>query len=513
LKAAYRDILKHSGIYGLGQILRRLASFLLLPFYTSYLSPAEYGCIAILDLTAAVLGVVIGSGLASAVTRYHFEARNETERNRVWWTGLTILGAVASTVVALVWMLRTPLARLTLGPNEIDGSYYYQFILMSLWFEAIGQILDSYVRVRKWSATFVGSSLLCLLLNIGLNVYFLGTLRLGVAGLLLGNLLACGLWRVFLLTLFVSSSSWNGLDTSLAFRLLQFGSPLVVLALMSLIMHQGDRYLLRLLVGLDQVGIYSLAYSMGQAIHTLVFLPFSSIWGVVIYEIAEQPHAKKMYALIFQYFVYCQMLLFLGVALFAKPLLALMAAPAFAEAGGIIPIVCLAYLLFSLHEHFKVPALLAKRTLTLLPGVVTAAAANIGANLLLIPLLGPWGAAWSSVLTFAIFSFLGLWRYRLIDKYEYPLLRCGAVLLGMIAAYLSCRLLEFGGLSSFWLFAFSSLIWCSWALLLLGGVLSRFTRPGAWKLQPEGEVCMPLSDSSEPNYKSHLHTSRMRNST
>jgi O-antigen/teichoic acid export membrane protein len=186
---------------------------------------------------------------------------------------------------------------------------------------------------------------------------------------------------------------------------------------------------------------------------------------------------------VFQYFVYCQMLVFLGVSLFAKPLLALVAAPAFGEAASIIPIVCLAYLLFSLHEHFKVPALLAKRTLTLLPGVVTAAAANIVLNLLLIPLLGPSGAAWASVLTFAIFSFLGLWRYRLIDRYEYPFRRCGAVLIGMCTSYLVFGLLNYLGLSAFWLLAFSILIWCSWLIFLFG----RATGWLAIRGSPEGK--------------------------
>jgi O-antigen/teichoic acid export membrane protein len=380
LNAAHRDILKHSSIYGLGQLLRRLASFLLLPFYTRHLLPEEYGCIAILDVTSALLSVVIGSGMAAAVTRYHFDARDDAERSRVWWTGLTLLATVATLVVALVWSVREPLARLTLGPGQGQGGYYYELILITLWFETIGQVLDAYLRVRKWSATYVGSSFVCLLLNIALNVYFLGPLGLGVAGLLSGNLIATALWRIFVFVVFLYSGRWHGLDWLLGSHLLRFGSPLIVTALLSLIMHQADRYLLNLFVGLDQVGIYSLAYSIGQAVNTLYFFPFISIWGVVIYEIAEQKHAKKIYGQVFQYFVYCQMLIFLGIALFAKPLLVLVAAPAFHNAQSIIPIVCLAYLFFSLHEHFKVPALLAKRTLSLLPAFVAAAAVSIVAN-------------------------------------------------------------------------------------------------------------------------------------
>src|SRR5207244_1147827 len=95
----------------------RLASFLLLPIYTRYLNPADYGTMAILDLTAAVFGTLIGTGIVSAVNRYHFEAHNEVEQDAIWWTGLTFLGLIATALVTPAWLLRTPLAHLTLGPD------------------------------------------------------------------------------------------------------------------------------------------------------------------------------------------------------------------------------------------------------------------------------------------------------------------------------------------------------------------------------------------------------------
>ena len=46
-----RDLLKHSSVYMIGQILTRMTSVLLLPFYTHELSTADYGVVGILDLT------------------------------------------------------------------------------------------------------------------------------------------------------------------------------------------------------------------------------------------------------------------------------------------------------------------------------------------------------------------------------------------------------------------------------------------------------------------------------
>ena len=443
LARTYRDLLKHSGIYGLGQILSRLASFLLLPIYTTYLRPTDYGNIAILDLTSSMLGILISAGMGAAVTRYHFEARDEAERDQVWWTGLVFIVLVATAIVLPSILCRDGLALLTLGADIEQGGFYYALVLSTLWFGVIGQLPDEYLRVRKWSGVSVLVNLVRLLLNVGLNVYFLAVFHLGVMGILLGNLITTVVTTVALLVIFVQGRGRFTFHRSLVCKLWRFSGPLLVTALLSTVMHQADRYLLRLFVDMSQIGIYSLAYTIGQAVNTLCLLPFSAIWGVVMYEIAEQPDAKYIYARIFQYFVYGLALIMLGVALFAKHILAIMVPPDYLQSADLIPIVCLGYLFFSLNEHFKVPVLLAKRTTAIPLIVFTAATTNIGANLLLIPLFGLAGAAWASVVTFATYSFLGLWRYRTIDRYEYPLLRCGAILAGMIASVLGFRSLSY----------------------------------------------------------------------
>ncbi len=474
MQGTYRNLLKHSGIYSLGLILTRLASFLLLPIYTRYLNPADYGTMAILDLTAAVLGTLVGSGIGSAVNRYHFEAHNEVEQDAVWWTGLTFLGLIATALVTPAWLLRTPLAHLTLGPDYDQGSYFYTLVLLTLWCGIVGELPNSYLRVRKWSTLYVGLALSCLLLNIGLNLYFLVILQMGVRGMLLGNLITGAVKTSVLVGIFWCSRGPYALRWPLVRALWHFGGPIAIATLLALTMHQADRYLLRVFLDMDRVGIYSFAYTIGQAINALCLMPFVAIWSVEVYEIAKQPNAKQLYVNIFTYFVYGLALIMFGISLFSKPLLRLLATPVYVEAADLIPIVCLGYVFFSIHEHFKVPALLAKRTSSLLPAYLIAALINIGVNLLAIPLLGIAGSAWTSVLTFATFSFVGLWRYRKIDRYPYPLLRCGLMVVGMSLSYLAEQMITHWYFSSLWTLILAAILWCVWAAVLLGPVVWRF---------------------------------------
>jgi len=254
-------------------------------------------------------------------------------------------------------------------------------------------------------------------------------------------------------------------------RLWRFGAPLIITGLLSAVMHQGNRYFLRVFVDLDQVGLFSLAYMLGQGVNSLLLMPFKMIWGVVIYEIADQPDAKLIYVRVFEYFMYGVALVLFGVSLFAKPLLQLMVAPDYLSAYLLVPIICLAFFFFSLHEHFRVPALLAKRTVLMIPVTVAAVMANLVANLVLIPLFGAIGAACASVITFIVYSFGGLWCYRRIERYNYPFMRIGLVVIGLITSYMA-----YWGVEQFldrptWLFGAGVIIWSAWAIGLLGRLL------------------------------------------
>jgi len=473
MKPQYRDIIKHSGVYGLGQVLARLASVLLLPLYTHYLTPADYGCIAILDLTAGVMAILIGSGMVAAANRYHFDSDDPRAQDLVWWTGLAVVTATATALVVPAILARDVLAYITLGRQEPAGAYFYALVLPTLWFATISQVPDRYLRVRKWSWASVAISSGQLLLNIALNVYFLTVMHLGVAGVLWGNLIT-GVTATAVRCAILAWACWPfGIQWGLAGHMWRFGAPMVVTALLATAMHQADRYLLRLFVGLDQIGVYSLAYTIGQGVNALCLAPFSAIWAVVMYEIAQQPEAKQIYARVFEHFVYALLLTLLGVSLVVTPLLAVFVSPEYIAAGPLVPIVCLGFVFFSLHEHFSVPAYVAKKTVGFVFVYAAAAVANIVFTLFLVPVMGVAGAAWASVVGYAVFSGVGLMRYRQIDRFEYPLARCGIVLLAMVASYVGCQFIATLRAGLAWRFGTSSLVWTVWAVTLLYPIVKK----------------------------------------
>ncbi len=464
----YRDLIKHSSIYGIGQILSRLASILLLPVYTYFLRPADYGVIAILDLVTGVLAIFIGGGMVAAVNRFHFDTTDVKKQAKVWWSGLVFV-SVASTAICLpAFLARDVVANLTLGTEVVNGGLCYALALATVWLSTVGQVPETYLRVRKWSTMSVVISLGRLLLNIALNVSFLTYTGLGVVGILLGNLITNAIMTVLLVAIVAKHEKPWAVDREVLAGMLRFGAPLIVTAFFSMLMHQADRYFLRLHLGMEEVGVYSLAYQVGQGVNTLFLVPFTAIWNTVLYEIQRQKNAKQLYADVFGHFVKALGLVMLAASLMAKPILSILTPDDYAGAAGLVPIVCLAYFFFSLHEHFRVPCLLAKKSLNLIPVYGTAAVVNVLANMALIPAIGAVGAAWASVITFATFSLFGLYQYRKVDRYPYPAFRCTCVIAGLCLTYAAYTLAV-----NTWSWPLSVAVCLLWAIVLFAAQIKQ----------------------------------------
>jgi O-antigen/teichoic acid export membrane protein len=497
-----RQIVKHGAVFGFGAILSRLGSVVLLPIYIHYLDPSEYGVMAILDITINLLAIVVGAGIATAATRAHFTGEGESHRDQVWWTAILMLCGVASVILCPVFVARRNVAAAAFGADVSRGGTYLAIALLTLWLTSVMYAVDAYFRALKASTFLVSVNAIRLAVNVLLNVIFLIWLKMGLAGILWGNLIGVAIGFVLQSSAFLSARGRPTFDRRIARMYARFGWPLVVFGLLSAVLHEADRFLLRLFVSLHDIGVYAVAYQIAQGVNTLVLVPFGLIWGTIIYEIARQPDAKVTYTKVFKQFVFGLSLVLFLAALLARPILGFIAPADYAPAANIVPVLCLGYLFFSLHEHFKVPALLANRTASLLPVVSLAAATNVALNLLLIPAIGLAGAAWSTVLTFVIFSLGGLVQYRRIDYYDYPFGICAAATAGMAVTFVAYHFVS-ASAGTLLQLLLASTVWLVWAGALLGGTMRALAAPAAarlrtmWTMSPR--VPIPLrSEEVQP---------------
>ena len=84
--AKYGIVTSH--FYWIGAIPAMIfVSFVMLPVYTRYLRPSQYGAIELIEMSFDLLTMVAGARLHGGVFRYYYKAETETERNAVISTG------------------------------------------------------------------------------------------------------------------------------------------------------------------------------------------------------------------------------------------------------------------------------------------------------------------------------------------------------------------------------------------------------------------------------------------
>lgn len=463
-----RDLLKHSSVYMLGQILTRMASVLLLPFYTHVLTPADYGVTAILDLTAAILSTFIAGGMVSAIARHHFDDAEKSHHDKVWWTGMAMVATLCFVICIPMYLGRQVLADVTLGKEITAGAWFYAITIANLWFTVIAIVLDAYLRVMKWSSLFVVISLGRLVINIGLNVYLMVGLNLGIEGLLIGNLISTALQFFVIFIVFLKSRGAFCFDRNLANEMFRFATPLVVTAVAGMLMHEADRYFLRIWVSIDEVGIYSLAHKIGFAVHTLCLIPFHSIWHVAIYDIEKMDNAKEVFGKVFGWFTSGLGILILGASLTVHPVLPVLVPDAYGSAIDLVSVVLLGFYLFAMTCMFEVPSLLKKRTNLMVPGSIVGLIVNVCANVILIPKLGAWGAGWAGVLTYFAYSATVLYYSRRADQIAYPWKSSIANMVLLVGTYVAIRFLVFPNVGPWVQLAVSVIVCAIYAVCFFG---------------------------------------------
>ena len=110
-------IISRTAIYGLGTMLRGLASFLLLPLYTTYLTTADYGLVELISIVIDLATILLGSRVAVGVFKYYSDASSTIEKARVIGSALFLLLVVNILSIVVLFLSADGLARLLQAPE------------------------------------------------------------------------------------------------------------------------------------------------------------------------------------------------------------------------------------------------------------------------------------------------------------------------------------------------------------------------------------------------------------
>jgi O-antigen/teichoic acid export membrane protein len=398
---------KHGIIYSFGVILSRLIGFVMIPIYTRVLQPKDYGVLEILSLTTDVVAMLAGFGIGLAVIRTLYRYDTDSEKHLVASSAAVLLLAGFGLLGVLGFAFSDSLADLLLGDSQgAGGRGLVRLTVLGMAFGSMLEVPMAMLRAQQRSSEVVMVGLARLVMSVSLNIIFVVWLRMGVAGVLWSTLLTSGCVGGWLMIRLLQQA---GLRFSIvvARQLLAFGAPLAVWNLASFVMHYSDRYFLRSFGSLEDVGLYSLSYKLAMLLSLLVSGPFSEIWIPKSLEIerTEGADAPKLLCTIIGYYNIVLVTVALGIALFAGDVIRLATGSAFHAAAEPVPLLVIAFVLFSYRAIGQLGALIRGRSDLIAVSTVVAASGAIVLNFLLIPRFGIFGAAGATAIAFG-FEFL-----------------------------------------------------------------------------------------------------------
>jgi len=418
-----------------GDILRYSVSLVMLPIYTRYLTPSDYGVVELLTMLIDFAAIIFGARVGQSVFRFYCTATNQTDRNSIISSAL-FLGILFNGIGAIfVAAFSTPLS-LAIFSNNLYADYII-LLALNMLLLPMTELPLVHIRAQQRPWLFFTFSGLKLAIQVSLNIYFVVMREMHVEGVVYSAVLSSAFMAV-LLTGHSLYTAGIRVRLSTCKELFSFSLPLKLASIGSFYLTFGDRYILSLFSDLSQVGVYALGYKFGFIFTLIAWTPFEKMWDAEKYTIHEKPNAIQIYQKVFLYTSLILILFGLTISLFTKDLLRIMSDTSFWDAYKIVPIIILAYIVQAWTKYCNLGIFLDKKTMQITYAEIIAVVVITAAYFALIPKYGIYGAAWATVIGFtARFLWTNLISTRLYNM-QLPWARVGlACLLALVAFGLS----------------------------------------------------------------------------
>ena len=425
---------KHSVVYGLGGLVSRILAVLLLPLYTRYLSPSDYGKVETLIALTTVVGIALSAGIGSAFFRFYFDSPEPAARRRVLRTSFWFIMGMATLGLVVGVALASDISQLLFGTSKDAELVAASFV--GLWAGMNWTQLTNLFRVEERSAAFVSASIANILVTVGATLILVVALDKGPIGVIVGNF--TGTLAVYaVLVLYRREQLGLEFDRDLLRRMNKFGLPLVPSALFLWVTNFSDRIFLVKLADVHEVGLYSVGVRIASAL-VLLLTAFRLAWPAFAYSIDDDAAARRTYAYVLTYLVVVTTWVATGLALLSPWIVRwITSKPDYESASRVVG--PLAFSTVAFAGYMVVAIGVGRSRRTQFNWVVTGAAAivNIALNLILIPPYGMMGAAIATIAAYStMFVGMAWWSQRIYPvAYQWRRVATAAATgIGLVAA-------------------------------------------------------------------------------
>ena len=394
----FKKLSKHSIYYSFGNVAVRFLSFLLLPLYTRFLSPEEYGIIYTALITSFFIGIILDFRQNASVLRIYYDYKDKPKQLKSYLGSVFIFSILSSVLIIGLLLLKGRFIFDWLF-SDIDFYPYIFLVLIYTFFHNSLTFPMMLFRVREQALRYAFFNIANFLLTTGFIIYFVVVLSSGALGYIKGSLYAAVIFFIIYLVLALKEInlrfSWTLLKPGL-----KYGIPLIPLAISTWVIQGSDRFFLARYSTLTNVGLYSLAYNISSAVGMVVF-SISQAWEPFFFSIAKiKEEVNRIVPTLVTYFLLLVSLVILGLSLFSKEILFIMTDAEYHTAYFLMPIIASVFLFEAIFIFSARGISFLKKVYIISAVNILMALVNIFLNYLWVPIYDMKGAAFATLIAY-----------------------------------------------------------------------------------------------------------------
>ena len=403
-----KKLSKDTLIYGVGTVIQKMIGFILLPFYTRALVPAEYGVLDTIATLTFLIATIFSLGISGATNRYFFIAESEDEKRRLLYTSATMRLIQYSIPAILFIIFSTKISELLFGTDQYSLAIVATgfLILFSPQQETQSQIFRFYREPLKFTYISIAKSIIYPIVGI----LFVVVLRWGVLGATLANLIPSVITLTFGYFYFVRKKYIRQFSWLWAKKMLRFGFPLIFFSILSWVNSASDRFFLLYYQDLSQIGLYSIGGIFSQPIAMINGALTMSV-SVFIYSLYgeekedDKPKTKEFLTKIWYMYLAITVSTACIVSILSYDLVLFITTPEYI--GGILalPFLLFSQILYMGSELTGSGMTLKEQSKPYVWIMLIAAGTNFGLNFYFVPNFGFVGAAITTIIS-SLINFL-----------------------------------------------------------------------------------------------------------
>ena len=411
----YTRLFSNTLIFTVGKFVSKLIVIFMLPFYTSYLTSAEYSTADLITNLCNLLIPMACLGVSEGIFR---GAASKNVDKESFFTN----GALLMIIGSAFFLALSPILNLFDYFNE-----YIWLIILYVLASNIHSVCSQYVCAIGRTKLFAGQGVLNTMLTVLLNILFLVGFDMGINGYVLSIVLADFLSTVFLVFVAKLYRAFipKKIDKQILKELLRFCLPLIPSTVFWWITGVSDRYMVAYFCSDEINGLYAAAYKIPTLL-TYVVIIFNDAWKLsAVAESDNREECAKFYSGVFKYYIAVMFsggaILAVGAQIFSKILFA----ESYFSAWIYIPILSVATVFTALDTFLGSAYFTVKRTGMSFWTSFIGALLNVALNVILIPsdsIIG--GAVGASIATmisyFTVFVIRAVTMRKFIPFRMYP---------------------------------------------------------------------------------------------